>query len=41
MDKEATVKSYLNKIKLESLNVLKHRKYPYEYIVENSGNKKV
>ncbi|MEB6044601.1 non-ribosomal peptide synthase/polyketide synthase [Staphylococcus pseudoxylosus] len=40
MDKEATVKSYLNKIKLESLNVLKHRKYPYEYIVENSGNKK-
>ncbi|MBF0813751.1 non-ribosomal peptide synthase/polyketide synthase [Staphylococcus saprophyticus] len=40
MDKEATVKYYLNKIKLESLNVLKHRKYPYEYIVENSGNKK-
>ncbi|PTJ83802.1 hypothetical protein BU055_06945 [Staphylococcus succinus] len=40
MDKNLSIKSYLNKIKLESLNVLKHRKYPYDYIVENSGNKK-
>ncbi|GEQ06487.1 non-ribosomal peptide synthetase [Staphylococcus gallinarum] len=39
-DPEQTVQDYLEKIRRESLNLLKHRKYPYDYIVENSGNKK-
>lgn len=39
-DPEQTVQDYLEKF-VESLNLLKHRKYPYDYIVENSGNKKV
>ena len=40
VDKDLSITEYLNKIKLETFNLLKHRKYPYDYIVEDSGNKK-
>ncbi|WP_057511660.1 non-ribosomal peptide synthetase [Staphylococcus sp. NAM3COL9] len=40
IDKNLSIKSYLDKIKIETFNLLKHRKYPYDYIVEDSGNKR-